>query len=55
MAKPSVERAPKFELSNVDYEKIGKYINKYDATDEKVHYLHWSLLKWRVPQALIKK
>ncbi|EWS97138.1 Filamentation induced by cAMP protein Fic [Pseudoalteromonas sp. SCSIO_11900] len=54
MAKPSVERAPKFELSNVDYEKIGKYINKYDATDEKGHYLHWSLLKWRVPQAEAK-
>lgn len=54
MAKPSVERAPKFDLSEVDYGKIGKYIKEYDATDDQGRYLHWNLLKWRVPQAEAK-
>ncbi|WP_064791878.1 Fic family protein [Shewanella woodyi] len=51
MAKPSVERAPAFELSKVDYEKIGKYFDQYNATDDQGRYLHWNLLKWRVPTA----
>lgn len=50
MAKPTVERAPKFEMSEVDFSKIGKYLNEYGATDDKGRYLHWSQLKWRVPQ-----
>lgn len=54
MAKPTVERAPKFEVSNVDFKHIGKYINKYGPTDEKGRYLHWNQLKWRVPQAEAK-
>lgn len=35
MAKPTVERAPKFEMSEVDFSKIGKYLNEYGATDDK--------------------
>ena len=54
MAKPSVERAPNFKISEVDYEKIGKYFVEYDATDDQGRYLHWNLLKWRVPQAEAK-
>ena len=51
MAKPRVERAPKFDPTKIDYEKIGKYIGKYDVTDAKGNYLHWDKLKWRVPKA----
>lgn len=54
MAKPSVERAPKFDISEVDFGKIGKYFKDYDATDEKGRYLHWNQLKWRVPQTEAK-
>lgn len=50
MAKPTVERAPKFEISEVDFSKVGKYLNEYGPTDEKGKYLHWNQLKWRVPQ-----
>jgi len=54
MAKPTVERAPKFEISEVDFSKVGKYLNKYGPTDDKGRYLHWNQLKWRVPQAEAK-
>ncbi len=54
MARPSVERAPAFELSKVNYETLGKYIGQYDATDDQGRYLHWNLLKWRVPQSEAK-
>ncbi|HCH0974386.1 TPA: Fic family protein [Vibrio parahaemolyticus] len=49
MAKPRVERAPSFNISDVDYAAISPYLSEYDATDKKGRYLHWSLLKWRVP------
>jgi Fic family protein len=48
MAKPRVERAPKFDPSTVDFAKVGKYLSKYDVTDEKGNYLHWDKFKWRV-------
>ncbi|WP_212760528.1 Fic family protein [Pseudomonas fluorescens] len=51
MAKPSVERAPKFNPGKIDFEKIGKYFDKYDVTDAKGNYLHWDKFKWRVPRA----
>lgn len=54
MAKPSVERAPNFKISEVDYDKIVKYFVEYGATDDQGRYLHWNLLKWRVPQAEAK-
>jgi len=54
MAKPTVERAPKFEMSDFDFEHLGKYIKEYGPTDEHGRYLHWNLLKWRVPQAEAK-
>lgn len=54
MSKPSVERAPSFSYTEVDLEKIKKYLNDYDATDEKGRYLHWNVLKWRLPQSEAK-
>ena len=49
MAKARVEKAPDFDLSKLDFSKISKYLADYDVTDNKGRYLHWSLLKWRVP------
>ena len=49
MAKVRVEKAPSFTLENIDYSKVVPYLAKYDATDDKGRYLHWSRLKWRVP------
>ena len=54
MSKPIVERAPSFDYSEVDLEKIKKYLKDYDATDEKGRYLHWNVLKWRLPKAEAK-
>lgn len=51
MAKPSVERAPSFEMSKLNYKDISKYLSEYDATDKEGRYLHWNLLKWRVPRS----
>lgn len=51
MAKARVERAPDFSLSTVDYEKLSPYLSQYGVTDKKGRYLHWSELKWRVPQS----
>lgn len=51
MAKPRVERAPKFDPTQIDFQKVGKYIGKYDVTDAKGNYLHWDKFKWRVPRA----
>ncbi|MEJ2795765.1 Fic family protein [Iodobacter sp. LRB] len=51
MAKPRVERAPKFDLVNVDFPMLQKYLPLYDLTDSKGRYLHWDKLKWRVPRA----
>ena len=51
MAKARVERAPKFDLVKVDFPQIQKYLPLHDLTDSKGRYLHWSQLKWRVPQA----
>ena len=54
MPKPSVERAPSYKYNEVDLEKIKNHLNEYDATDEKGRYLHWNVLKWRLPQAEAK-
>lgn len=51
MAKPSVERAPKFDPAEIDFQKVGKYFDKFHATDAKGNYLHWDKFKWRVPRA----
>ncbi|MGL4605219.1 MAG: Fic family protein [Iodobacter sp.] len=51
MAKARVERAPRFDLVKVDFPQIQKYLPLHDLTDSKGRYLHWSQLKWRVPQA----
>ncbi|HGM6896741.1 MULTISPECIES: Fic family protein [Serratia] len=51
MAKTKVEKAPDFDITKLDYQKIAPYFNKYEATDERGRYLHWNLLKWRVPRA----
>lgn len=52
MAKSPVEKAPEFnppeDFNN--FSEILKYFSKYDITDEKGRYLHWSQLKWRVPK-----
>ncbi|ARU54666.1 filamentation induced by cAMP protein Fic [Oleiphilus messinensis] len=50
MAKPSVERAPGFDLEMFDYQAVKAFISQYKETDDKGRYLHWSQLKWRVPQ-----
>ncbi|ELA9340984.1 Fic family protein [Vibrio parahaemolyticus] len=55
MAKPSVERAPKFDLATFDYAEVQPFMSQYNETDEKGRYLHWNLLKWRVPQKDAKK
>ncbi|WP_461534621.1 Fic family protein [Spongorhabdus nitratireducens] len=49
MAKARVERAPKFDFKEFDYKKSAQYLSEYDVTDKKGRYLHWDLLKWRVP------
>ena len=49
MAKPSVERAPKFDMGNIDFPSISPFLSVYKETDDKGRYLHWSQLKWRVP------
>ena len=45
MAKPIIEKAPKFEISAFEYDV--DYL-KYKATDEKGRYLYWDKFKWRV-------
>lgn len=47
MAKDKVEKAPIFNFPD-DLKDIAPYIDKFDATDEKGRYLHWSQFKWRV-------
>lgn len=49
MAKPLVERAPEFIYSECDMEKIRPYLNDYGETDDQGRYLHWNILKWRLP------
>ena len=49
MAKARVEKAPEFDIEKFDYSKSAKYLSQYDVTDSKGRYLHWDLLKWRVP------
>jgi len=51
MAKPSVEQAPYFDLADVNFGEIKPFLAEYGATDPKGRYLHWDLLKWRVPRA----
>jgi len=55
MAKPSVERAPKFDISTFDYTDVQPLMSEYNETDDKGRYLHWNLLKWRVPQKDAKR
>ncbi|WP_373332701.1 Fic family protein [Thiopseudomonas alkaliphila] len=55
MSRSGVERAPLFDMKTFSYEDIIPFISKYNETDEKGRYLHWSLLKWRVPQKDSKK
>jgi hypothetical protein len=52
MSKPVVESAPKLDPSRdlKNFPDLNKYFDKYDATDSKGLYLHWSQLKWRVPK-----
>lgn len=49
MAKSSVERAPKFDMATFDYAEAQPFMSQYNETDDKGRYLHWNLLKWRVP------
>jgi hypothetical protein len=49
MAKPRVEKAPELKFPE-DFTLITPFIHKYDVTDDEGRYLHWSQLKWRVPQ-----
>ncbi|SFU57593.1 hypothetical protein [Xenorhabdus koppenhoeferi] len=49
MAKHPVEQSPKLDFTNLDFVKFGKYLSKYSIVDKKGRYLHWSQLKWRVP------
>lgn len=51
MAKATVEKAPEFTLKTANFTEITPFLDKYKATDDKGRYLHWDLLKWRVPQA----
>lgn len=51
MAKPLVERAPVFDMKDVDYTSLSAFLSIYNETDEKGRYLHWDKLKWRVPKA----
>lgn len=55
MAKARVERAPKFDMATFDYAEVLPFMSLYNETDEKGRYLHWNLLKWRVPQKDAKK
>jgi len=55
MAKPTVERAPVFDRSKINYEEMLVHLEKYDITDEKGNYLHWDKFKWRVPSAKAKQ
>lgn len=55
MAKPSVERAPFFDVKSFDYQASASFMMDYSETDDKGRYLHWSQLKWRVPQKDAKK
>jgi len=55
MAKPRVERAPKFDMAAVDYADMQPFLLHYNETDNKGRHLHWSLLKWRVPPKDAKK
>lgn len=55
MAKPSVERAPQFDMATFDYAEVQPFMSQYNETDEKGRYLHWSRLKWRVPQKDARK
>jgi Fic family protein len=50
MAKPTVEKAPDFDISVLDVNKITPFIKEYNSTDDKGRYLHWDRLKWRVPR-----
>lgn len=52
MAKVVVERAPEFDPTRdlKELPDLVKYFDKYDVTDSKGRYLHWSQLKWRVPK-----
>lgn len=49
MAKPRVEKAPKFSIPE-DFQSITPFLHKYDVTDDEGKYLHWSQIKWRVPK-----
>lgn len=50
MAKPIVERAPKFSMKDFDFQKVEDIFHDYAEVDDKGRYLHWSVLKWRLPQ-----
>ncbi|MDP2560126.1 Fic family protein [Psychrobium sp. 1_MG-2023] len=54
MAKPLVERAPKFDIGEVNFSDVSPHMNTYNETDEEGRYLHWNQLKWRVPTAEAK-
>lgn len=47
MAKPVVEKAPSLDISR--FGEYIKYFPDYDVIDAQGRYLHWDLLKWRVP------
>lgn len=47
MAKPIVEKAPELDFTRLA--EYVKYIKDYDVIDSQGRYLHWDLLKWRVP------
>lgn len=49
MAKARVERAPGFDINQFNYSQSAKYLLEHDVTDSKGRYLHWDLLRWRVP------
>lgn len=55
MTKPVVEKAPIFDMGSVDYKVISKYMEDYDEVDDSGRYLHWDLLKWRVPKSSAKE
>ncbi|WP_286640183.1 Fic family protein [Thiopseudomonas alkaliphila] len=50
-----MERAPKFDMATFDYAEVQPFMSQYNETDEKGRYLHWDLLKWRVPQKDARK
>lgn len=47
MAKPVVEKAPELDISRLG--EYIKYLSQYEPIDAQGRYLHWDLLKWRVP------